>query len=469
MHVFYNLTDTFWVGKLADGACDAVAVTNNVFPLVWFISSLSGGIGTAATVLISHYTGSNNTDNVKKVTGQVSVFIGVFSLCFVLLGLLGGETLIEWLGTPEEIKANAVSYLKVIMTSMVFMLWFGLFQSLSHARGNSVIPMKIQLSAVLFNVVLDPILIFGWFDFPECGVMGAAYATFAARMLTILLALFFLLRHYRDVLPGLNELKPDLDMLKKVVRIAVPSSLSQSTTSFGFLVLQNFVNHYGTVVCTVYALNNRFVGLFLIPAMGINNAMVAIIGQNLGAGKVERAEKSVWLALKLVLVLMGIGTVFLFYYGGELTRLFINDDQVVQMSAHMFKIVSISAFLCSAMFIFTSTMDGAGHTRMSMTVSIVRLWLFRIPFSYLLSGFFIYFYGVKEGVAFQFLDLFRSFPQATSYDGLWWAMLISNAIGLVWSWLLFKSGRWKVPVVETEQPAAEIECPIAEPVTVTVE
>lgn len=455
MHVFYNLTDTFWVGKLEDGACNAVAVTNNVFPLVWFISSISGGVGTAATVLISHYTGNNNLDGVKKVSGQITIFVTVFSICFVVLGVLGGETLINWLGTPDEIKASAVSYLKVIMTSMIFMLWFGFFQSISHARGNSIIPMKIQFSAVLLNVVLDPFLIFGWWGVPEYGVMGAAYATFFSRMLSVTLAFTFMFRHYRDVLPNLTDFRPDFTVLKKIIQIAIPSSMSQSTTSFGFLVLQNFVNHYGTVVCTVYALNNRFVGVFLIPAMGINNAMISIIGQNLGAGKVDRAEKTVWIALKIVLIMMGIGALFLFHFGGELTRIFINDDQVVEMASHMFRIVSISALICSAMFIFTSTMDGAGHTRLSMTVSIIRLWLFRIPFSYLLSGFFIYFYGIKNGTLYDFLNLFRLFPRESSYDGLWWGMLISNTIGLIWSYLLFRSGRWKIPVIELKSPLKE--------------
>jgi len=444
MHVVYNLTDTFWVGKLTGvSAINGVAVTNNVFPLVWFIASLASGLGTASTVLVSHAVGSKNTQGVKNTIGQISFILILFSLFFVFVGLFGAETLIDWLGTPSEIKANAVTYTRIIMMSMMFMFWFGLFQSISHAQGNSVIPMKIQLTSVLVNVILDPILIFGWFGFSPYGVIGAAYATFVARFISASLALYFFGRYYRDAMPNWQDLKPKLQSLKQIFRIGLPSSISQSTTSFGFLVLQNFINNYGSTVCAAYAFNNKLVGIFLIPAMGINNAMVSMVGQNLGAGKTDRALKSVWVAFKIVFIIMGLGSILLFFTGGELTRLFINQDEIVTMTTRMFRIVSTSAFVCALMFVFTSALDAAGRTELTTVVSLIRLWCIRIPFAYLFSGYFIYFYGVKSGFLFEFLNFFSLFPKADSYNGLWWAMFASNFIGLIWSYLLFKKIRWQ--------------------------
>ncbi len=451
MHVVYNLTDTFWVGKLGEGAVDAVAVTNNVFPLVWFIASVSGGLGSATTVLISHFTGHANTGGVRKVIGQVSAFLSLFSLFFLLVAFFAAPTLIDWLGTPEAIKANAIVYLQIVMSSMVFMLWFGLFQSLSHARGNSVIPMKIQLSSVLINVVLDPILIFGLVGFGHYGVIGAAYATFVARLVSAGLGFYFFYTSYRDLLPRFSDFKPDYRMLKQIIRVGVPSSFSQGTTSFGFLILQRFVNNYGTVICSAYALNNRFVGIFLIPAMGVNNAMISVIGQNIGAGKIDRAEKSVWVAFRLVFMIMGLGALVLFFFGGELTRIFINNDEVVRVTTQMFRIVAVSALLCALMFIFNSSMDGAGHTMLTSIVSIIRLWCIRIPFAYLLSGYFIHFSDLEVGPLYHFLNFFNFFPKAFSYNGLWWAMFASNLVGLIWSYMLFKGGRWKIPVIKLDK------------------
>ena len=443
MHVVYNLTDTFWVGKLeGSNAIDGVAVTNNVFPLVWFFASLASGLGTASTVLVSHAVGSGNTQGVKKVVGQISLILWLFSFFFIFLGLFGAETLIDWLGTPDEIKVNAVSYTRIIMLSVMFMFWFGLFQSISHAQGNSVIPMKIQLASVLINVILDPILIFGWFGFTAYGVTGAAYATFVSRFVSTVLAIYFFKRYYQEAIPSWSDLKPKLKVLKQVLRIGLPSSISQSTTSFGFLILQNFINNYGTVVCAAYAFNNKLVGIFLIPAMGINNAMVSVVGQNLGAGKTDRAIKSVWVAFKLVFIIMGLGAILLFFSGGQLTRLFINQDEIVTMTSKMFRIVSLSAFACALMFVFTSALDAAGRTELTTVVSLIRLWCIRIPFAYLFSGHFIYFYGVRSGPLFEFLNFFSLFPKEDSYNGLWWAMFASNFIGLIWAYWLFEKVKW---------------------------
>ncbi|MCK5835159.1 MAG: MATE family efflux transporter [Lentisphaeria bacterium] len=444
MHVVYNLTDTFWVGKLTGSlAIDGVAVTNNVFPLVWFFASLASGLGTASTVLVSRAVGSKNSEGTKQIIGQISLLLWLSSFVFIFLGLFGAETLIDWLGTPDEIKANAVSYTRIIMLSVMFMFWFGLFQSISHAQGNSVVPMKIQLASVLINVVLDPILIFGWFGFTAYGVTGAAYATFVSRLVSSLLAAYFFKRYYRDSIPSWSDLKPKLKVLKQVFRIGLPSSISQSTTSFGFLILQNFINNYGTVVCAAYAFNNKLVGIFLIPAMGINNAMVSVAGQNIGAGKTDRAIESVWVSFKLVFWIMGFGAILLFFIGGDLTRLFINQEEIVTMTSKMFRIVSISAFICALMIVFTSALDAAGRTELTTVVSLVRLWCIRIPFAYLFSGYFIYFYGVKSGYLFEFLNFFSLFPKEDSYNGLWWAMFASNFIGLIWAYLLFRRIKWQ--------------------------
>jgi Na+-driven multidrug efflux pump len=196
------------------------------------------------------------------------------------------------------------------------------------------------------------------------------------------------------------------------------------------------------LVCAAYAFNNKLVGIFLIPTMGINNAMVSVIGQNLGAGQVNRAIQSVWVAFRLVFVLMGIGAILLFFFGGEMTRLFINQDEIVLMTSKMFQIVSVSAFICALMFLFTSALDAVGRTELTTVVSLIRLWCIRIPFAYLFSGYFIYFSGVKSGGWYTFLDFFSLFSKSESYNGLWWAMFASNFIGLVWAYILFKRIRW---------------------------
>jgi Na+-driven multidrug efflux pump len=131
-----------------------------------------------------------------------------------------------------------------------------------------------------------------------------------------------------------------------------------------------------------------------------------------------------------------------------MTRFFINQDEIALMTSDMFHIVSISAFICALMFLFTSALDAVGRTELTTVVSLIRLWCIRIPFAYLFSGYFIYFSGVDSGGWFRILDFFSIFPKSESYNGLWWAMFASNLIGLVWAYLLFKRINWSSPIRE---------------------
>ena len=455
MHVLYNMTDMYWLGKLETGASGAVAVTGNAGSLVWLISSFSGGFMVSGTALLSRYTGSGRKNDVKRVIAQMFLIMGGFSLIFLAISFWGTGPLLRLLNVPDEIFTNAQTYLSIIIPGMACMFIFNLYQCISHAQGDSISPMKVQLAAVLFNVVVDPILIFGLAGLPAMGVKGAGVATLSARIISMSLGAWLLLRRNRDVLPSLSQIRPDFPLLKKITRIGVPAGISGSMTAFGFVLLQAFVNSYGVTVITVYQISNQFIGVFLIPSMGINNALTNIVGQNLGAGKVDRAEKSIALAMKLVLLIMGIGTAILFFFGGEITTLIIDSPEVVEISRPMFRIMSVSALICSAMFIHMSAFSGAGRTFETMIVHAVRLWCFRLPLAYIFAGYFINQKIIKSGPIYDLLVFLAKPFQAASYEALWWSSLLSNVVGFTWMFFLFQSGKWKVVAAADESEPSD--------------
>ena len=326
---------------------------------------------------------------------------------------------------------------------MFFMIIFFAYQSISHGLGDTVSPMKIQFLSVSINVVLDPILIFGLLIFPKLGVVGAAYATVFARFIGALYAFWYLFRKKKFILPSPKQILPDFTLLKKILKISIPASVSHSITSFGFLILQGFVNTFGTVVISVYAIGNRLIGFYMMPAMGISHALSAIVGQNLGAKNTERAIKSLKTAFVLIMGIMFIGALILFNFGATLTKIFINDPEVIEAGVRMFRITSIAAFAFGIIFVFMGVFNGAGHTLPPMIINMSRLWVLRIPITFILSDRLLQIDFFKNSFLAGFLKEAAKIIEPYNYDALWWAMLISNITCAIVSVILLVKGSWK--------------------------
>jgi len=437
----YNLTDTFWLGKLGEHARGAVSAAGIAYPLVFFVSAFSTGFAVAATALVARFKGAGEFSNVRKTVAQLSYILILLVLLFLIIGLSSIDWLVKFLKTPVEIQASTEGYLKYIFIGLGFMFVFVVFQSLLHGLGDTILPMKILLVSILANLLLDPFLIFGIGIFPRLETEGAGIATLISRIVAALMVVYYVVKKYRHLLPRPNEMLLDKNLMKTIISISIPASLAQSMSSLGFLVLQGFVNTFGTVVISVYSIGNRMIGFFMMPAMGVGNALTAIIGQNLGAGNIRRAEKSFLTAVFIIMLIMTIGAIFLYSFGASMIRIFINDPEVIKAGSRMFKISSFASWAFGFLFIFNGVYGGAGKTLPPMFINIGRLWLLRIPLTYLLAGEF----------CFEFLNPAREFlikkvftsVSVYAYDSLWWSMLISNFICAAIAICILRKGSWK--------------------------
>jgi len=443
IQTIYNLTDAFWLGKMPEHALEAVAVVGLAFPIVFTIMAFGFGFMVAGTALIARYKGAGELERISEVTGQFVLILIVFSLIFLSIAFFLIEPIIELLKVPPELQPDAISYIRIVMIGMMFMFIFMTYQSFSHGLGDTFTPMLISLLSVSCNIILDPIVIFGWGPFPKLGIIGAAWATVFSRVIGAGLALYFLRKKARILIPHLKDIKPRWSLMSTILKISLPASISHSLTSFGFLFLQGFVNTFGTVVIGVFSLGNRLTGFFMMPAMGLSNALSSIVGQNLGAGNIKRAEKSVLYALGWVTLLMGIGSFCLFNFGGTFIKLFINDPEIVFHGSRMFKITSIASILFSIIFVFNGVFNGAGYTKPAMVLNISRLWILRIPLTYILAG------KVAEYIPWLYAtapDLFSKLSEIVtpySFDSLFWAMVISNLFVAIISLIIYLLGGWK--------------------------
>lgn len=442
IQVVYNLTDTYFLGQMDKGSTEAVAVTGLAFPLIFLFASLGGGLAVATTALVSRYKGQGKIEKVKHVLGQTWLLIAFFLVFLVVVAFYGIQPILNLLHTPAEIMQSSFQYLQLIMFGIAMMFIFFCFQSFSVGIGDTVSPMIINIVSVIINVALDPILIYGHFGFAAMGVKGAAIATLIARVFTALMACYYMFSRYRRFIPEIRDFFPDFVVIKRILNIAVPASMAQTTTSLGFVVMQGLVNSFGTAVISANAIGFRFVNFVMMPPMGISNALSSIIGQNLGAGKPERAVKSFYISLGLSTAIMTVGSMLLYFKGDKLSAIFVNDPTVISLANEMLKINSIAVWCFGFLFMFWGVFNGSGHTKPVMIADLIRLWVVRIPMAYLLSGYFCARSANWHPYLHELVTFSASILADTPYTSLWWPMIFSNISAVLMATYIYRRGTW---------------------------
>jgi putative MATE family efflux protein len=430
VQTLYNLIDAFWLGKLGKTALVAPTITMNI---VFVGIALAMGLGQAGTTLVSQYKGAGRPNRMAAAAGQSLLLQLAAGSLFAGLGLIFAAPLLRLLQTPPDAFAETLVYLRWILMGVPLMFIFHVYQGIFFGLGDTVSPMRVNIISVVVNLILDPILIFGWGPVPALGVAGAAVATVLARGLASLLAL-------RELLAGRGfrlrpqDLRWDGPMFRKLVRVGLPLSLGQTATSLGFTLLIGIVNGFGSSVTAAFGVGHRVIMMVSVPAMGLGQANATAVGQNLGAGFPDRASLSVRRSALLITAVLLPLTTLTYFYGGSVTHLFIDDPEVVAYGGDLFRITSFSVFAFSLILVLFGAFQGAGKTVPVMVVNTARLWAIRIPATLLLT---------------RWADW--------GPNGLWWAMNLSNLIAggaaLVW----FLRGDWRKPVIaqQDESPAPD--------------
>ena len=418
LHTAYQLTDTFWVGRLGAAAIAAVSIS---FPVIFLLISFGGGLTMAGAILVAQYKGRQNQEAVNYISGQTLLAVFAVALLLSLLGFFSAPYLINLMGVESAVFTNAVSYLKISFCGIVFMFLFFVFQALMRGVGNVKIPMFIVLGTVLLNLILDPLFIFGYGPFPALGVAGAALATITTQGLSALAGLLILFFGKKEIYIRLKELRFDFSLIKKMFSLGFPASIEQSARALGMIVITFLVASFGTVIVAAFGIGSRMLSLVIIPSMGLSMATSTLVGQNMGAGKIERAEKIVKISALVGFAFLTVMGLFIFLFAKPLSSFFIpGETEAINSSVLFIKIMALTFGFIALQMVVSGTFRGAGSTRVSMMLSIISLWVLEFPLAYILSK--------HTGLA----EL-----------GLWIAFPVANVIGAAISVFWFFKGSWK--------------------------
>ncbi len=432
LQVAYNLADTFWLGRYSATAVGAMSLA---FPIIFFLISIGGGFTAAGSILVAQYKGAGGDDSAGLIAGQTIGFVTLTAIVLGAVGFLVTGPMLGLLPADPATKAKLVpmagSYMRVFFLGVPALFGFFVFTSLMRGYGNTRVPLRVMLVSVTLNVVLDPVLIFGWGPFHAYHIQGAAIATVFSRIVAAAIGMYILFGTDAGPAVRFGHLRLRVRHVRDIVRLGVPSALEQSSSSLAMIVLTGMVSTFPPAVVAAYGLGNRLISLVFLPAMGLGQSINTVVGQNLGAGKPDRAERGVWLAAKIVVAVMALVAVVVYLVPGPFVRVFLPADSATAVATigHASNYLRVTA----VMFAFTGLLQiilggfrGAGNTKTSMTFSLITLWAVRVPATYYLA-----------------------FVAHMGPIGLWIAVALGDIVGAIAATAWFTRGTWKRSIVET--------------------
>lgn len=440
VQVLYNITDTFWLGKLGREALSAPGVT---WPIIGTLMALGMGFATAGFAFVGQYIGAGEYEKANRSAGALYSLMTFFSVATAIVALLILPYALRFMRVSENVYPYSLTYATIVFLGLPFSFAFMAFGALMRATGDTKTPVKITLLTVMINIILDPLFIFGWLGFPELGVAGAALATVIANVVGAAIGLYLLFTDRVGISLSIESLKPDFEFYGKLFRVGLPSSIGQSANSFGFVILTRIIFGFGDVTYAAYTITTRLVNFLTSIARGISMAMGTMIAQNVGAGKFERAKKIAERTMLVNFAIASLAVLIIGIFRVPIFRVFLDDPKVIAESKIVLEYFLISVPFFNGIFIVVNrTFSSAGHTKKSMLLGILRLWGLRIPLSYA----FGYIRGITIlGVSIPLAELF-----GYTSKGVFFGMGMSNFVAAVIALAWFLRGSWMKSIIEKE-------------------
>lgn len=415
LQTMYNLTDTYWLGQLGT---NELAAINLVSPLQQIVVNFGSGLTVAGAVLIAQLIGASKKEEAASMASQIFVCAMIFSIICAGVIAIFTPTVVNWLGADEPTAKVANVYLRIVILDMPFLYMVNIFAAIRQAQGDTVSPMFLNLTGILLNVILDPLLmiVIHW------GAAGAALATVIAKAVPAMISLVILKRDTTGVRIRLKGFRFEKSKMKSIFTVGLPTAIGGSTMQLGFLLMSRNVYVYGTGAMAAYGIGNKVNGLITLPSNGIGSAVATIVGQNIGANQIDRAEKGYKIARRVSVIFLFVGGLILSrpFLSEAIVGLFSTDEEVIAMATDF---LSIMALWCFTNGVYNSTsglFQGSGHTEVTMAVDATRLWVFRFATLYVCENW------LHMGV--------RS---------IWYSVVVSNALSSVILYVVYRTGLWK--------------------------
>lgn len=416
----YNIIDSIIVGNYIGK--EALAAVGESFPLIFMLISFVIGIAGGSTIIISQYFGAKDLSSVRKTIDTMYIFLFFAAIIVSIIGIIFSSSILRLINIPEDILPQAKLYLNIYLSGIVFLFGFNGTSAILRGLGDSKTPLYFLVISIISNILLDLlfVIVFKW------GIAGVAYATIISQAGAFFTTIYYLNRSHKIINLSWRKLDYDKNIFYKSLKIGLPSGLQNTFVALGMLALFGIVNQFGTNTAAAYSVAGRIDTFAVMPAMSFAAALSTFVGQNIGANKIERIRKGLISTLVMTTIISLIATAAAVFLGKPLMGFFTKDQNVIDIGASYLVIVSSFYIIFSSMFIIGSVLRGAGATLIPMFITLIALWVIRIPASYFLSA--------KIGI-----------------DGIWWGVPAGWFIGLLLLIIYYLTGKWKTKGVIKHQ------------------
>ena len=417
MESVFGIVNVFWVGRLGADAVATVGITESFLTLIFAVAM---GLSMASTAMVARRIGEKDPRGAALAAVQ-SIVLGVLtSLPIGILGFLFAPWLLRLMGASGSIIVSGSGYGTLMLGGNATILLLFLLNAVFRGAGDAVIAMRSLWLANILNMILDPCLIFGWGPFPEMGVAGAALATNIARGTGVIYQLLVLFRGQGRIRLNPEVLRIDWKVMLRLLRVSLGGIFQYLIATASWLGLVRIIALFGSTALAGYTIALRIIVFAILPSWGMSNAAATLVGQNLGAGKPERAERSVWMAGFSNMVFLSCVAVVFIIFAEPLIRIFTHDPAVVSIGTACLRYVSYGYGFYAYGMVMVQSFNGAGDTVTPTTINLFCYWLFEIPLAYCLA-----------------------IPAGLGARGVFMAITIAESTIAVVGILAFRRGKWK--------------------------
>ncbi|HDX9623097.1 MATE family efflux transporter [Bacillus cereus] len=365
-----------------------LAAISAFFPLFFLLVSFVIGIGSGSSILIGQAFGAKNEDRLKAIVGTTLTFTFIIGVVLAIVGSIFAMDIMRLMGTPENIIEISVHYARILFISMPVLFLYFAYTTFMRGTGDSKTPFYFLIVSTALNMILLPILIFGWLGAPKLDVYGAAYASVISTVITFIVMLVYLKKknHPLQLDSTVRKyLRMDWDLLKLLLRLGIPASINMILVSLSEIAVIAFVNRYGSDATAAYGVVNQVASYVQMPAVSLGITVSIFAAQSIGANQFDRLQKVVKAGIIMNYVIGGVLISLIYLFSRDILSLFLTSQTTIEIAHSLVMITLWSYLIFGHAQIISATMRASGTVLWPTVIGVVSIWLVEVPVAYYLS------------------------------------------------------------------------------------
>ncbi len=382
VQALYNVVDSMFVARVSEHALTALSMA---FPIQNLMIAVSVGLGVGLNAVLSRALGAKDTKGVNRAATCGIMLLAICAVLFMVAGMFVVRPFFEAQTDIEEIVESGISYTSIVMIGSMGMFMQIVFERLMQSTGRTMMTMISQGTGAIINIILDPIMIFGYFGCPKMGVAGAALATIIGQWAAAALGLVMNIRMNPEVSISFKGFRPHGATIRRILAIGIPSVVMQSIGSVMTFAMNQILIAFSSTAVAVFGVYFKLQSFVFMPVFGLNNGTVPIIAYNFGARRADRMTKTIKYSVSAAIVIMIAGTLLFQAVPDKLLELFDASDEMLRIGVPALRIISLSFALAGFGIGSSSVFQALGYSIYSMIISLVRQLFVLIPCAYLIG------------------------------------------------------------------------------------